>query len=220
MECSFSFFKSKNQQICPPLAPFRTVVAKDLTQIFCLLMNKFWIIYLLKCHWESVEVNLLQFKFIRIHFAHSIATLFLSVSPLFEPNRRNFLKFCFLFCILRIFAKSFGFIFIFYSCAALLLENVNWRNLQQFAFKSRRRKLNKWMNWRMHKRINWQKRIACNFMKWKIPKMPQRGSAFPFVHVCRSEYDRGVNTFSPEGRLFQVNGISGLFEFKEVINAF
>ncbi|CDJ64398.1 proteasome subunit alpha type 5, putative [Eimeria necatrix] len=34
--------------------------------------------------------------------------------------------------------------------------------------------------------------------------MPQRGSAFPFVHVCRSEYDRGVNTFSPEGRLFQV----------------
>lgn len=25
-----------------------------------------------------------------------------------------------------------------------------------------------------------------------------------FRHLSRSEYDRGVNTFSPEGRLFQV----------------
>ena len=44
------------------------------------------------------------------------------------------------------------------------------------------------------------------------------------MYLTRSEYDRGVNTFSPEGRLFQVSntqyflrvcvfGLSSMFDF-------
>ena len=38
------------------------------------------------------------------------------------------------------------------------------------------------------------------------PSVPTTTSFYSFIHMylTRSEYDRGVNTFSPEGRLFQV----------------
>ena len=53
-----------------------------------------------------------------------------------------------------------------------------------------------------------QKRVICRYCRIKTKK-----DKFCFVDILdtniemfmtRSEYDRGVNTFSPEGRLFQV----------------
>lgn len=34
------------------------------------------------------------------------------------------------------------------------------------------------------------------------------------MFLTRSEYDRGVNTFSPEGRLFQVNHFKQFFDLQ------
>lgn len=36
------------------------------------------------------------------------------------------------------------------------------------------------------------------------PAQNHQSTPHPYPSHCRSEYDRGVNTFSPEGRLFQV----------------
>jgi Proteasome subunit A N-terminal signature len=44
----------------------------------------------------------------------------------------------------------------------------------------------------------WSKRLPCSY-KW-----PWHGACLVSMFLTRSEYDRGVNTFSPEGRLFQV----------------
>lgn len=39
--------------------------------------------------------------------------------------------------------------------------------------------------------------LICDMLFWRC-------NVFTICDCCRSEYDRGVNTFSPEGRLFQV----------------
>ena len=49
--------------------------------------------------------------------------------------------------------------------------------------------------------------VSCRALPFPLP-FPLPTTGRPGVHaqmfLTRSEYDRGVNTFSPEGRLFQV----------------
>ena len=42
------------------------------------------------------------------------------------------------------------------------------------------------------------------YLNYQTHPVPSNGYTVNVCCCCRSEYDRGVNTFSPEGRLFQV----------------